>query len=73
MHHGAVTTADLQLPTRLTPAAAPASVEGPREHLVTTLDRGMFVYASCVICAWDGPGRRAYASADRDAGAHLLT
>jgi len=33
----------------------------------------MFVYASCVLCAWDGRARRAYASADRDAGAHLLT
>jgi hypothetical protein len=51
------------------PAASPA----PRDHLVTTLDRGMFVHASCVLCAWDGPGRRAYASADRDAAAHLLT
>lgn len=55
------------------PAPLPEHSPRPDEHLVTTLSRGAFVYATCARCAWDGPGRRAYASADLDAAAHLLT
>lgn len=61
--------------TRVIARPAPWSEPSPRpdQHLVTTLSRGAFVYATCARCAWDGPGRRAYASADRDVAAHLLT
>jgi len=55
------------------PAARPApdDVRRPDDHLVTTLSRGAFVHATCVLCVWSGPGRRAFASAERDAAAHL--
>lgn len=54
---------------RTAPSTAPAP--GRDEHLVTTLSRGAFVHATCVLCVWSGPARRAFASADRDAAAHL--
>ena len=58
--------------TRVTqPAPSLAPAPRPDEHLVTTLSRGAFVYATCALCAWDGPGRRATSSADRDAARHL--
>jgi hypothetical protein len=41
-------------------------------HLVTALKRGAFVYISCATCGWDGPARRAYLNAERDAIQHQL-
>ncbi len=71
MHDGEVITG--QHRTDVQPAPAPSPQIDPDRHLVTTLDRGSFVHATCLLCPWDGPARRAYASADRDADRHLLT
>ncbi len=57
--------------TRLTQQPAPVAAARPDEHLATTLWRGAFIHATCALCVWDGPGRRATASADRDAARHL--
>lgn len=71
VHHGGVITG--QHRTDVQPAPLPEQEANPDRHLVTTLNRGAFVHATCVLCPWDGPARRAYASADRDADRHLLT
>ena len=57
--------------TRSAEHPAPAPARGAAEHLVTTLARGSFVHATCALCAWDGPGRRALSTAERDAAKHL--
>ena len=57
--------------TRVTEQPAPATATRPDGHLVTTLWRGVFIHATCALCAWDGPARRAGSSADRDAARHL--
>lgn len=68
---GAMVTGQRRLDTP--PAPAPQRQADPDRHLVTTLDRGSFVHATCLLCPWDGPARRAYSNADRDADRHLLT
>lgn len=40
---------------------------------MTTLLRGVFIHATCALCGWDGPGRRAHSSAERDAELHRLS
>ncbi len=71
-HHGPVDASGplagtAEVPTAEVPTAAPVG------HVVTTLERGAFVYASCAACGWDGPGRRARSSAEHDAGRHRLS
>jgi hypothetical protein len=62
--NGAAADAHGARATRSAPADSSAAWAG-------TEDRGSFTHGTCGCCGWSGPGRRARATAARDAVRHL--
>ena len=56
------------------PSAPPARPRPAEPTVAATgvVERGSFAHATCEVCGWRGPGRRARASAGQDGELHAL-